>query len=54
LVPAYAVWTGIGAVGTVLVGIVVFKEPATFGEFSFDDFNYFYCWVKICFQSLES
>lgn len=27
---AYAVWTGIGAVGTVLVGIVVFKEPATF------------------------
>jgi quaternary ammonium compound-resistance protein SugE len=32
---AYAVWTGIGAVGTVLVGIVVFKEPATFGECSF-------------------
>jgi multidrug transporter EmrE-like cation transporter len=32
--------------GTVLVGIVVFKEPATFGEFSFDDFNYFYCWLK--------
>lgn len=27
---AYAVWTGIGAVGTVLVGIWVFKEPATF------------------------
>lgn len=27
---AYAVWTGIGAVGTVLVGIVVFKEPADF------------------------
>ncbi len=27
---AYAVWTGIGAVGTVLVGIVVFKEPTTF------------------------
>ena len=26
----YAVWTGIGAVGTVLVGILVFKEPATF------------------------
>ena len=24
---AYSVWTGIGAVGTVLVGIVVFKEP---------------------------
>lgn len=26
---AYAVWTGIGAVGTALVGIMVFKEPAT-------------------------
>ena len=25
---AYAVWTGIGAVGTVLIGIFVFKEPA--------------------------
>ena len=24
---AYAVWTGIGAVGTVLVGILLFKEP---------------------------
>ncbi|WP_435138242.1 DMT family transporter [Formosa sp. A9] len=27
---AYAVWTGIGAVGTVLVGIFIFKEPASF------------------------
>ncbi len=27
---AYAVWTGIGAIGTVLIGIVVFKEPVTF------------------------
>ncbi len=27
---AYAVWTGIGAVGTALIGIFVFKEPATF------------------------
>ena len=26
---AYAVWTGIGAIGTVLLGIVLFKEPAT-------------------------
>ena len=26
---AYAVWTGIGAVGTVAIGILVFKEPAT-------------------------
>jgi quaternary ammonium compound-resistance protein SugE len=26
---AYAVWTGIGAVGTVMLGIVLFGEPAT-------------------------
>jgi quaternary ammonium compound-resistance protein SugE len=26
---AYAVWTGIGAVGTVIVGIILFAEPAT-------------------------
>jgi quaternary ammonium compound-resistance protein SugE len=26
---AYAVWTGIGAVGTALVGIALFSEPAT-------------------------
>src|SRR5262245_63690100 len=26
---AYAVWTGIGAVGTVALGIIVFAEPAT-------------------------
>jgi quaternary ammonium compound-resistance protein SugE len=26
---AYAVWTGIGAVGTVTLGIVLFGEPAT-------------------------
>ena len=26
---AYAVWTGIGAAGTALLGIVIFKEPAT-------------------------
>ena len=32
---AYAVWTGIGAVGTVLVGIFVFKEPAEFWRLFF-------------------
>ncbi|MCC9044455.1 multidrug efflux SMR transporter [Myroides sp. M-43] len=32
---AYAVWTGIGAVGTVLVGIFVFKDPATFWRMFF-------------------
>lgn len=32
---AYAVWTGIGAVGTVLVGIIVFKEPAGFWRLFF-------------------
>jgi quaternary ammonium compound-resistance protein SugE len=32
---AYAVWTGIGAVGTALLGILVFKEPATFWRLFF-------------------
>lgn len=32
---AYAVWTGIGAVGTVLVGIIFFKEPAHFWRLFF-------------------
>lgn len=32
---AYAVWTGIGAVGTVLIGIFLFKEPATFWRIFF-------------------
>ena len=32
---AYAVWTGIGAVGTVLVGILFFHEPATFWRIFF-------------------
>ena len=32
---AYAVWTGIGAVGTVLVGIVFFQESADFWRIFF-------------------
>ena len=32
---AYAVWTGIGAVGTATVGIVWFKDPATFWRLFF-------------------
>lgn len=32
---AYAVWTGIGAVGTVLIGILFFNEPATVGRIFF-------------------
>lgn len=26
---AYAIWTGIGTLGTVILGIILFKEPAT-------------------------
>lgn len=29
---AYAVWVGVGAVGTALLGIVLFAEPATAGR----------------------
>jgi quaternary ammonium compound-resistance protein SugE len=26
---AYAIWTGIGAIGTALIGIIIFDEPRT-------------------------
>lgn len=32
---AYAVWTGIGAVGTVVLGILFFREPAGFWRMFF-------------------
>lgn len=32
---AYPVWTGIGAVGTVLVGILFFNEPSTIARLFF-------------------
>jgi quaternary ammonium compound-resistance protein SugE len=32
---AYAVWTGIGAVGTVIIGIIFFKEPVAFWRLFF-------------------
>lgn len=32
---AYPVWTGIGAVGTILIGIIFFKEPVTIGRLFF-------------------
>ena len=32
---AYAVWTGIGAVGTLFLGVLLFGEPATLSRFFF-------------------
>lgn len=32
---AYAVWTGIGAVGTASLGMVLFDEPATLARITF-------------------
>lgn len=32
---AYAIWTGIGAIGTVIIGIFVFKEPVNFWRIFF-------------------
>ena len=32
---AYAVWTGVGATGSVLIGILFFKEPADFWRLFF-------------------
>ncbi|MCW3073980.1 MAG: cation transporter [Flaviaesturariibacter sp.] len=32
---AYAVWTGIGAAGTVIVGLILFREPVHFWRLFF-------------------
>lgn len=32
---AYAIWTGVGAIGTALVGIFIFNEPADFWRLFF-------------------
>ncbi len=32
---AYAVWTGIGAVGAFVLGVLLFREAATFARFFF-------------------
>ena len=32
---AYAVWTGIGTVGTAILGIILFREPATVARLQF-------------------
>jgi quaternary ammonium compound-resistance protein SugE len=32
---AYAVWTGIGAAGTAIIGIIFFKEPVQLGRMFF-------------------
>lgn len=32
---AYAIWTGIGAAGTALIGMLFFKDPVTFGRIFF-------------------
>lgn len=32
---AYAVWTGMGAAGAVIAGIILFKEPCTFWHIFF-------------------
>lgn len=29
---AYAIWTGIGTIGTVILGIILFKEPMDFAR----------------------
>ena len=32
---AYAIWTGMGAAGAVIMGIILFKEPCTFWHLFF-------------------
>ncbi|WP_447929881.1 DMT family transporter [Sphingopyxis fribergensis] len=31
---AYAIWTGIGAAGTFLVGVLIYNDPASFARFA--------------------
>jgi len=51
---AYAIWTGIGAVGTVIIGILVFKDPVSFWRLFFYRYaNRFYSWIKVCNWPLE-
>lgn len=35
---AYAIWTGIGALGTVILGIILFNEPLNFWRITFLNF----------------
>ena len=44
---AYAVWTGIGAFGTALIGIIWFKDPATFWRIAF------LCGMIVCLIGLK-
>ncbi|MGL5135333.1 MAG: DMT family transporter [Planktothrix sp.] len=32
---AYAVWTGIGALGTIIMGVIFFKDPISLGRLFF-------------------
>lgn len=32
---AYAIWTGIGAAGTAIIGMLFFKDPVSFGRIFF-------------------
>ena len=40
----YPIWTGIGAVGTVVIGILFFEEPFTLKRlfFYFNTYNFYY------------
>lgn len=44
----YAVWTGIGAVGGVLIGVFLYKKPATFWRVFLSVTNHFYHKTQIC------
>jgi quaternary ammonium compound-resistance protein SugE len=44
---AYAVWTGIGAFGTALIGMIWFKDPASFWRIAF------LCGMIVCLVGLK-
>ena len=52
---AYVVWTGIGAVGTVILGIVLFDEPKNAVRLACHCFDYSgYCRVEVVFPFLKN
>ncbi len=43
----YGIWTGIGASGSVLLGMFLFKEPKKCEKACFSCGNYFFCIVSL-------
>ncbi|WP_443089609.1 SMR family transporter [Zunongwangia sp. HRR-M8] len=47
IITSYAVWTGIGAAGTLLLGLFIFKKTVTFSGFFLLPKYWLYHWFKV-------